>query len=434
MKKQPLAAAWIAIALFAGLFLATPPHSAQAQGGNLAQNPGFEEPYNNGLAQSWNPWHEEANVDADCNTSRMARRPSWGSEVATSALIFEGIRSQIVGNQWATWNAGVFQNIPAQPGTTYAATAWAWTRASNDQYPAPPDSSVNFNVRVGIDPNGSGLWTDSDIIWGPPTNPTGQWLQIPEVQAAATGNQITVFLQANPSGPGNCRAHIDAWFDAASVTAVNAAPPPTNTPPPAPPPNPGPAPTATPTPVPAEPTATPVPPTPTPEPIPTDTPVLTGEICLNTFSDTNGNGVRDPDEGYMAGVALILAQNNQIAARGVSTGSATPICFPNLLPGAYQAAQELSPLLQATTASTMDLNLEVGQTIGLEFGARIADEVGDTNEGDEVAEGGDENDVVQPAPEEDADSGLSTVTIIGIALLLVAVLLLGAILVLLLRR
>ena len=161
---------------------------------------GFEEPYNNGLAQSWAPWHEEANVDADCTTTRMARKPSWGPELATQALIYQGSRSQVVGNQWATWNAGVFQNVPVTPGTTYQATAYAWTRASNDQYPAPGDPNVNFQVRVGIDPNGSGLWNDGDIVWGPTINPTGQWLQIPAVQATATGGQVTVLSRLTHRG------------------------------------------------------------------------------------------------------------------------------------------------------------------------------------------------------------------------------------------
>ncbi|MCO5187925.1 MAG: hypothetical protein M9918_07005 [Anaerolineae bacterium] len=412
-----------------GLTYSQSAESVHAQDGNLLQNPGFEEPYNNGLAQSWAPWHEEANVDADCTTTRMARKPSWGPELATQALIYQGSRSQVVGNQWATWNAGVFQNVPVTPGTTYQATAYAWTRASNDQYPAPGDPNVNFQVRVGIDPNGSGLWNDGDIVWGPTINPTGQWLQIPAVQATATGGQVTVFIQANPSGPGNCRAHIDSWFDAASLTAVTAAPPPTNTPaPPAPNPTLPPAPQPTATPVPAEPTATPVPPTATP--IPTETPIPTGIICLNSFADDNANGVRDANEGFMAGVTLSVIQNNEILAQGVSTGSETPVCFSDLLPGVYQAAQQLPAMLEPTTASNIELGLEAGQTIGLEFGARIMQDNGTEPDVDDGAiDNGDNS-----AETGTADSGLSTITIVGIVLLTVAIFLLGAIVVLLLRR
>jgi hypothetical protein len=430
MKKHQLALLLFGLIVLTAIAY-SPAASVSAQSGNLAQNPGFEEPYSNGLAQSWNPWHEDANVDADCSTTRMARRPSWGPEVATGALIQSGSRSQVVGNQWATWNAGVFQNIPAAAGSTYSASAWSWVRASNDQYPAAPDGTVNFQVRVGIDPNGSGLWNDSDIVWGPTINPTGQWLQIPAVQAAATGNQITVFIQANPSGAGNCRAHIDAWFDTASVTVVDAAPPPTNTPVP-PPPNTNPPPvvqpTATPLPAPVDPTATPIPPTPTP--IPTETPVPTGIICLNAFSDDNADGVRDDLEGYMAGVTLSLIQNDAIIAQGVSLGSATPVCFEDLIPGLYQAVQQLPAMLVATTASNVELPLEAGQTIGLEFGSRI-------NQGDDTG-GGEEGNTETPdtgdSGPSNGDSSISSITIIGIALLVVAVLLLGAILVLLLRK
>jgi hypothetical protein len=86
--------------------------------------------------------------------------------------------------------------------------------------------------------------------------------------------------------------------------------------------------------------------------------------------------------------------------------------------------------LEATTASNVELPLEAGQTIGLEFGSRIRQDV-DTVSGES---GNTETPDTGDSGPSNGDSSISSITIIGIALLVVAVLLLGAILVLLLRR
>jgi hypothetical protein len=197
-------------------------------------NSSFEEPYSSGLAQGWSPWHEERNVDVDCNNESMFRRPSWGPEIAGGnggQLLLDGSRSQHIGNQFATWRAGVFQNVSGTTaGTQYRFTANAWGRASQDQYPAPSDRIVDFTVRVGIDPTGGGNWTSANIIWGPTITPHDTWQPV-SVEAAAQGSTISVFIDANFAGPGHCRAHLDIWFDAASLeTTGTTAPTATNTP------------------------------------------------------------------------------------------------------------------------------------------------------------------------------------------------------------
>ncbi len=110
-----------------------------------------------------------------------------------------------------------------------------------------------------------------------------------------------------------------------------------------------------------------------PQPVETTTPVTIGNstICVNAFLDENGNGVHDATEGFISGVTLTVAQNNAIIGQGVSTGTATPICFAGLLPGTYQVAQSVPPTLEMTTQANATIQVGPDQTVGLEFGSRL---------------------------------------------------------------
>jgi hypothetical protein len=298
-----------------------------------------------------------------------------------------------------------------------------------------------MNMRAGIDPNGSGLWNDADVVWGAAGSPHDTWQQF-TVEATATGNQITVFTSADwgVTGVNQCRQFLDTWYDAASLVAQTPA---TNTPAPQPTQA---APTATatfaPAPtggVPTEPAAATVVAT-LATPTETATPAGTSTVCVNAFLDTNGNGLHDADEGYVAGVTLTVAQGNAVIGQAVSTGTETPVCFGNLPAGTYQVAQTLPPSLEMTTQANATITVGEGQTVGLEFGSRLRQLV------DETATAG-----AQPAATETAVPGVATPTapggqntgtggapnwlvFLGIGAILVGVVLLGVLLFMVLRR
>jgi hypothetical protein len=348
----------------------------------------------------------------------------------------EGGRSQHVGNNFDTWRAGVMQTINVNPGSTYRFTFYATGRAAEENYPEPSDQSVNLGVRGGIDPNGSGLWSDGDIVWGAAGSPhmsggQGNWQQF-SVEATATGGQITVFVQADNGGANQCRRHLDVWFDNAQL--IEAGPPPTNTRPPQPtlPPQP----VNTNTPVPPTETATPEV-SPTNTSVPTETPTNTPEppqggiICANAFADTNGNGQRDDDEGYMAGVVFSVAQEEAVVAQGVSLGSDTPICFEELEEGTYLVGQQVPRNLEMTTAPTATVDLTAGSVISLEFGSRVR-----------IDSNGDEISAITPTVESTApddgssgnNSSVSTLAIVGLGAIILAIVLLAALIFILLRQ
>ncbi|MFQ5434845.1 MAG: hypothetical protein ACE5FD_08210, partial [Anaerolineae bacterium] len=285
-KKQLLKL--ILLTLMLGLTWQMAPTAVDAQGANLLTNPGFEQPYqSDGAANGWVRWDQVSDPSTydDC-ANGYHKSPKWG---AAADFVYDGSYSQAVWNNWDTWSGGVWQNVSVTPGATYEFSFFARGFAGSPGQPS--DNSLNMGIRAGIDPNGSGLWLDSDVVWGGSGSPHDTWQQF-TVRATATGNTVTVFTWADwgVPGVGQCREFLNTYYDKAQLVEVAPAVPPTNTP--APPP---PAPVATRTPLP--PTATPTPAataTNTPVPSPTPSPTPTGAtICVNAFADENGNGVHD---------------------------------------------------------------------------------------------------------------------------------------------
>lgn len=407
---------------------------------NLLTNPSFENPYgSNGEASSWGRWHENSAESefGDC-TNGYHKLPTWSPEY-NSAIIQSGGASQHVGNQWDTWHGGVFQTVNVTPGSTYRFTVWAYSHAGSNNFGSPSDGDMNSQVQVGIDPNGSGLWYEGDVVWSGYINPLDTWQQV-SVEVTATGDKVSVYTSADygVKGANQCRAHLDTWFDSAELVEVG--PPPTNTPvpqPTSPPPPPAtntavPQPTATADAV--EPTTeTPVEPTAEPT-VEAEIPSGGGTICVNAFADTNANGVKDADEGYMGNVTFTIAQGTLVIGQAVSTGTPTPVCFEGLTAGEYQVAQTVPGRLEMTTAGNTALAVADGQVVGIEFGSRIRTE-------DEIASGGDPEGVVT-TPEsgdengnsEEGSGGNPLLAFGGVFLLLGGLLLLGAIVIVVLGR
>lgn len=419
-----------------------PAEAIPPQQSNLLENPSLEDPYSGqGAAGGWGRWHQESADPGECS-GPYAFQPIWSRET-NGALVLDGFVSQHVGNQFDTWHAGILQTVPVQAGSTYRFSFWAIGRASNQQFDAPSDTAVNLGVRAGIDPNGSGLWTDGDVVWGAAGSPhdTGDqsnWQQF-SVEATATGSEVTVFISADLRGANQCRSHLDVWFDNAQL--VEAGPPPTNTPPPQPtsPPQPT-APPATNTPVP--PTATPTSeatPTNTPPPTetPTDTPEPRGIICVNAFSDENSNGQHDDAEGAMAGVTFTVARDGTVVRTGISTGP-EPICFDDLEPGAYQVAQSVPNTLQMTTGASTEVTIGEGQTLEVKFGSRQrpAESESDPSgeDGDGQADGEETVVAVEEGDQSEGAAPRSLLAISGLVALFVAIVLLGALIFMILRQ
>jgi hypothetical protein len=432
MKKLPLFLVLFVLATFlTGVSRAAP----ASQGTNLLKNPGFEQPFSGGSAENWQRWNVSTPKQDEACLVAYHYQPKWNVETG-SALVRDGAASQYVGNNWDTWAGGVYQTVPATPGTAYRFTFYGRGRGTNEPSPAASESGLQINMRAGIDPNGSGLWNDADVVWGSGGSPHDAWQQF-AVEATATGNQITVFTSTNwgVTGVNQCRQFLDTWYDSAQLVAQT---PPTSAPPTSPPQPTATPPTATfpPAPtggVPTEPAAatlaatlTAVPPTESP------TPAGTSAICVNAFLDANGNGLHDADESYVAGVTLTVAQGNALIGQAVSTGTETPLCFGELPAGTYQAAQTLPPMLEMTTQANATVEVGPGQTVGLEFGSRLRPTAMAETETAATPTPA----VAATAVRDQAGTGGAPdwLVYLGLGAILIGVLLLGALLFIVLRR
>ncbi len=406
-----------------------PTLAAPAQQTNLLLNPGFEGTYDsNGAAPSWIRWHRESAPDqfGDC-LNGYHKLPRWGNAID---FVRSGTTSQYIGNNWDTWSAGMWQTVSVTPGATYRFSFWARGYASMDSS-EPSYGGLLMNLRAGADPNGSGLWSDPDVVWGTAGNAHDQWVQF-SVQVTATGDKITVFTSANWGVPGvnQCYKFLNTYYDDAELVQVSI-PTPTSPPRPTLPP-------ATSTPIPPTPTETPIPVTPTETAVPTETPSPTpsgGIICVNAFVDDNANGQRDASEGYMAGVTISIADNTQVLHQVISAGTADPVCFEGIAPGNYQIAQTIPGRLEMTTSANAALTIEQGKTYGVEFGSRVrptesaapATEVASNNPTPQAT-------AVSPDATPTEDSSPDWLAVSGVAILGIAVILLAVLIFMVLRR
>jgi type VI secretion system secreted protein VgrG len=192
---------------------------------------------------------------------------------------------------------------------------------------------------------------------------------------------VTVFIHSAP--PWSIKHNDVYWDDASLVSTAPPPPPSTNTPRPQPtrvPPTATPVPptptvthtpTITPTPT-NTPTSTPVH-TPTPTvtltPTPTATP-QTGEVCVLSYDDRNGNRVRDPGEPLLPYAVFSISDSRSVIETYSTNGLHEPRCFRNLPPLVYFVSEMSPPGYESTTHDSWGISLQTGSTINLEFGNR----------------------------------------------------------------
>jgi hypothetical protein len=397
----------------AGRAGAAPP----AQGPNLLNSPGFEAPAGgSGTDPAWARWHEEQ-CNRDAPNYDFVCQPDWSVE-NNPALVRSGGQSQHIGVYWTPWHGGVMQTVAAPAGARVRLTAWGRVRAAQEQFPAPSDPTVDARLRVGIDPNGGGLWYQN-VTWSGTINPHDTWQAVSVEATVGAAGQVTVYLGANFRGYS--RTHLDVWWDdallevVASPTATPAPratlPPVTNTPLPTPTPEP----TATPTELPTE--------TPTPEPTATPTPAV-GSICVVAYDDSNRNGIQDGVEGAISGATITLFDGQQIVDTQVSNALAGEVCFDNLAPGPYQVFQNLPDSRQPTTADSVPVDLQGGQTVKILFGSVAAVPVAEPTAVAAVPTTAPEPTAV-PAQTAREGIGETLIAVSGIIVLLVAAALIG---------
>jgi LysM repeat protein len=109
-------------------------------------------------------------------------------------------------------------------------------------------------------------------------------------------------------------------------------------------------------------------------PIPNATPALAASgVCLSAYDDPNGNGLRETDEGLVAGVQFTVTDaSGQLAASDVSDDVGEPHCIVTLPYGRYVIDIGLPADRIATTDLKWSVSLLSGTRVNVNFGSRAA--------------------------------------------------------------
>jgi LysM repeat protein len=100
-------------------------------------------------------------------------------------------------------------------------------------------------------------------------------------------------------------------------------------------------------------------------------------LCLFAFEDANADGLRQSDEGPVAGAKfkVVDGQGTQVAEYA-STDDAQPHCINDLLPGSYSISVQPAPNTTATSDKRWGVPLTGGSTVNINFGSRSGESGG----------------------------------------------------------
>ncbi len=122
-------------------------------------------------------------------------------------------------------------------------------------------------------------------------------------------------------------------------------------------------------------------PSPTPNPLFTATPLLptptpfkgSGKVCIQLYNDANGNGFEEESEALIAGgVASISDASGKISKTGnTSEDAEKPFC-QDVPEGQYNISMAVPDGYNATTATSLLVAVQAGNTGYVNFGAQVS--------------------------------------------------------------
>lgn len=244
---------WLTILLPALLLC---PSLALAQGPNLLQNPGFEQPYavlpdkeNCAIAAPWVAWWVQGTPEETSQGYRFA--PEYKAAFRHD-YPYNRVRSGELAQQYfhsfGNFQAGVLQQVPNIPvGARLRFELWGMTWSCDNESKGNCGGATSgdpspMHLRIGIDPTGGTDVFSNNIVWSPEQNAYDAWHHF-EVEAVARNSTVTVFVYAYPDYRSQDN---NVYLDDASLVIVS--PPPTATRRPTSTPTATPVPTATPLP------------------------------------------------------------------------------------------------------------------------------------------------------------------------------------------
>jgi hypothetical protein len=347
----------LTLAVLLGL-AAAPPATAQQPSPPLLINGDLETPYyaqgaaTRTVPQGWGLWIGAGTPDALPHTDR----PQVHSGTVSWHLRQDGVAFAAAG----------YQQVSAiAPGTRLELVAHGWVFACDDPaarcaISVPPyaqsDERADTVLRVGIDPTGSLDPLAPAVQWSAEAAPFDRWAAL-RVTAIAQAETVTVYLFATQQ---TALALNSVYWDTVSLAAVPGADATGGQ---------ALAPTATPSPAPTL-TATPLPPPTAVPTLPPPPPALaaeTGTLCAAAFHDENLNATRDPGEGPLPGLRVLVTGQQSVETLS-SAETLDPLCV-TLAPGVYEVAALPPDGFGLTGPGAALVTVSAGRKVAIVFGA-----------------------------------------------------------------
>ncbi len=211
--------------------------SVQPQSGELLTNPGFEDPFSGGVANSWQAWYvtpDGATYPAHCAGDDALCKPytvptynaSQPQNPRVPPRAIEG-NSQQWGATYAIYIAGVSQQVSnITPGAQLRFSAYTQGfNCDDDRGCFGPAGQYGYSyepgdmqMRVGIDPTGGTNAFASTVVWSSFVNPLDAFV-LQQVEAVAQSDKVTVFVWSSPTYP---EKHTEVYVDSASLVVDRA--------------------------------------------------------------------------------------------------------------------------------------------------------------------------------------------------------------------
>jgi LysM repeat protein len=231
---------WLTLILIVALAAAGPiglvtARSVQPQSGERLTNPGFEDPFSGGVANSWQAWYvtpDGATYPAHCAGDDALCKPytvptynaSQPQNPRVPPRAIEG-NSQQWGATYAIYIAGVSQQVSnITPGAQLRFSAYTQGFNCDDdrgcfgsqgQYGYSYEPG-DMQMRVGIDPTGGTNAFAPTVVWSSFANPLDAFV-LQQVEAVAQSDKVTVFVWSSPTYP---EKHTEVYVDSASLVAL----------------------------------------------------------------------------------------------------------------------------------------------------------------------------------------------------------------------
>jgi len=220
MRTTRLLSTFAVTALLAGLMAAPTLAAPSMQGGNLLQDPSFEQAAAGNWAWQW--WQYENTVygnkkEYDLNQSFfgpafMTSEAKWDKESNGTT----GVAGALSGQQERKFRAGFYQTVNVAAGSTVR-----FSVAVNGKCVARDGTKCDVNLKAGIDPDGGTNWSSANVKWAETAVGNEKYVVLTAPEATVgTGGKVTVFTWGEPQWPF---LYIAAYFDEASLV-VTAAP------------------------------------------------------------------------------------------------------------------------------------------------------------------------------------------------------------------